>query len=76
MQNHYFLPKKVKICTLGQIVGVKGGQISLNTTALFDQFLMVSSKPIVLGNMPEHGKEHLYEKVASMGQVPIWKTGV
>ncbi len=33
--------------------------------------MVVSLKPILLGNMPEKGSEHLYEKVAFMGQVPV-----
>jgi hypothetical protein len=59
---------------LGQIVGVYAGKISLNTEGA-DQVLVISSKPIVLGNMPDKGKEDLYEKVAFMGQVPVWVRG-
>ena len=36
-----------------------------------DHILVVSFNPIVLGNMPEEGKESDYEKVAFMGQVPV-----
>jgi hypothetical protein len=32
---------------------------------------VISTKPIVLGNTPEEGKEKEYEKVAFMGQVPV-----
>ncbi len=59
---------------LGQVVGVFGGKISLNTENA-DQILVISSKPIVLGNMPEKDKEGMYEKVAFMGQVPTWVKG-
>jgi hypothetical protein len=33
--------------------------------------MVISTKPIVLGNTPEVGKEKEYEKVAFMGQVPV-----
>jgi hypothetical protein len=33
--------------------------------------MVISTKPIVLGNTPEEGKEKEYEKVAFMGQVPV-----
>mgnify|MGYP002725570835 CR=1 FL=1 len=54
----------------GDIVGVFGGKISKKTDNA-DQVMVVSHKPIVLGNMPAKGKESLYEKVAFMGQVPV-----
>ncbi len=54
----------------GQVIGVKSGKISLNTTDA-DHVLVVSSKPIVLGNMPEPGTESKYEKIAFMGQVHV-----
>jgi len=54
----------------GDIVGVRGGQISKDLTNA-DHFMVVSMNPIVLGNMPVAGKEKMYEKVAFMGQVPI-----
>ncbi|MEZ4896439.1 MAG: hypothetical protein R2806_06375 [Saprospiraceae bacterium] len=57
----------------GQIVGVKAGKISLNTRNA-EQLLVVSMAPIVLGNMPQKD-EHLYEKVAFLGQVPVWVRG-
>lgn len=71
-----WLPRseKAQNLHLGQIVGVKGGHISLNTSDA-DQILVISCKPIILGNMPEIGLEHLYEKVAFMGQVPTWVKG-
>ena len=54
----------------GDIVGVRGGQISKDLTNA-DHFMVISMNPIVLGNMPEAGKEKMYEKVAFLGQVPI-----
>jgi len=54
----------------GDIVGVKGGYITKNTDDA-DHFMIISRNPIVLGNMPEEGKESDYEKVAFMGQVPV-----
>lgn len=54
----------------GEIVGVKGGKISLRTQNA-DHYMVVSNKPIVLGNMPTQGQESKFEKVAFMGQVPV-----
>lgn len=58
----------------GQIVGVKNGQISLNTVDA-DHLMVISSNPILLGNKPEKGAEHLYEKVAFLGQVNVVTLG-
>ncbi len=57
----------------GDIVGVFGGKIS-TTTKGADQVLVISYRPIVLGNMPERDHD-LYEKVAFMGQVPVKVVG-
>jgi hypothetical protein len=54
----------------GDIVGVSGGTISRSTENA-GNYMVISLNPIVLGNMPERGKEHSYEKVAFMGQVPV-----
>lgn len=54
----------------GDIVGVKGGEISKNTQGV-EKMMVVSYKPIVLGNMPAANREKEYEKVAFMGQVPV-----
>ncbi|OZV67537.1 hypothetical protein CA834_11335 [Winogradskyella aurantia] len=56
--------------TYGDIVGVKGGKISKNLESA-DRMMVVSYKPIVLGNMPKPDREAEYEKVAFMGQVPV-----
>ncbi len=60
--------------TPGYIVGMKNGRISLNTESA-DQLFAISTKPIVLGNMPDEGTESQFEKVAFMGQVPVHVTG-
>lgn len=54
----------------GDIVGVKGGKISKDLTGSH-RMMVVSFKPIVLGNMPQPNRETEYEKVAFMGQVPV-----
>lgn len=54
----------------GDVVGVTGGKISKNTESV-ERVMIVSFKPIVLGNMPQQNEENLYEKVAFMGQVPV-----
>jgi hypothetical protein len=54
----------------GDIVGVVGGKISKNTSNA-ERIMVVSFKPIVLGNMPQANREADYEKVAFMGQVPV-----
>jgi hypothetical protein len=54
----------------GDIVGVKGGKISKSTEGA-ERMMVISRKPIVLGNMPQPNREHEYEKVAFMGQVPV-----
>lgn len=59
----------------GDIVGVKGGKISKNTKGA-DKMMVISSKPIVLGNMPSPENIKNYEKVAFLGQVPVKVFGV
>ena len=54
----------------GDIVGIRGGMISKNTAGA-DRVMVVSHKPIVLGNVPPAGTEINFEKVAFMGQVPV-----
>ena len=58
----------------GFVVGMKNGKISLNTDGA-DKVMVISTNPIVLGNMPEAGGESEYEKVAFMGQVPVHVLG-
>lgn len=54
----------------GDIVGVKGGEISKITTGS-EKMMVVSLNPIVLGKLPQQGTEDAFEKVAFMGQVPV-----
>lgn len=61
--------------TFGDIVGVSGAMVSKNTENA-DKMMVVSYKPIVLGNMPQPNMEDNYEKVAFMGQVPVKVYGV
>ncbi|WP_372793986.1 hypothetical protein [Lutibacter sp.] len=56
--------------TYGDIVGVIGGKVSKNTIGA-ERMMVVSYKPIVLGNMPQSSNENEYEKIAFMGQVPV-----
>ena len=56
--------------TAGDIVAVKGAKITKDLKDL-EQVMVVSHKPIVLGNIPEEGKSHLGNNVAFMGQVPV-----
>ncbi len=56
--------------TYGDIIGIKGGKISKNLIGA-ERIMVVSYKPIVLGNMPQKNKKDQYEKVAFMGQVPV-----
>ncbi len=58
----------------GDIVGVHGGKISKKTDGA-DHVLVISYKPIVLGNQPPPEDEALYEKVAFMGQTHVKVTG-
>ena len=57
------------------VVGVFAGKISRQTEGA-DHLMVVSLKPIVLGNMPPEGQEAVYEKVAFIGQVPVRVVGL
>jgi hypothetical protein len=59
-----------EIMTRGEIVGVKSGKIS-RTLDGAEKLMVISSRPIVLGNMPQEGREAFYEKVAFLGQAEI-----
>ncbi|MCF7560246.1 hypothetical protein L3X39_06305 [Sabulilitoribacter multivorans] len=54
----------------GDIVGVKGGKISKNTSGA-ERMMVISYKPAVLGALPQESQEQFFEKVAFMGQVPV-----
>jgi len=55
---------------VGELVGVKNGFVSKNTFGA-DKVMVISTNPIVLGNMPQEMDESKYEKIAFMGQVPV-----
>lgn len=54
----------------GDVVGVHAGRITKNLEGC-EQVMAVSAKPIVLGNIPEEGKQHAGNNVAFMGQIPV-----
>ncbi len=59
----------------GQIVGVFGGKITKVTDGA-EQVMVISNKPIVLGNMPPQGLDKdQCEKVGFIGQVQVWVMG-
>ena len=59
----------------GEVVGVIGGKVSKSYVTA-ERFLVVSTAPIVLGNMPESKSEEAqFEKVAFLGQVPVQVLG-
>lgn len=60
--------------SFGEIVGVDGGVISLNTEGT-KQLMVVSQNPIVLGNTPPDSDKAQYEKVAFLGQVLVKVAG-
>lgn len=59
----------------GDVVGIFGGKISKKTEGA-DQVMVVSYRPIVLGNTPPISKKELYEKIAFMGQVAVKVKGL
>lgn len=61
-------PKETMV--YGEIVGLTGGKISKNTQGA-ERMMVISFKPAVLGALPQEPEEHLFEKVAFMGQVPV-----
>lgn len=54
----------------GDIVAVMGGKITKDLSKA-EQVMVVSHKPIVLGNTPPAEREALGNKIAFMGQVPV-----
>ena len=58
----------------GDVVGVFGGKVTKGTKGAH-QIMVASHAPIVLGNSPPEEREHLYSKIAFMGQVPVKMTG-
>lgn len=54
----------------GDIVAVKAGKITKDLSEA-EQVMAVSHRPIVLGNVPPDGKNHLGNNIAFMGQIPV-----
>lgn len=71
-----YLPKKyaTEQFIKGEVVGVHNGKISKVTTGA-DQILAITSQPLVLGNMPDAGSEEEMEKIAFLGQIPVFVMG-
>lgn len=66
-----WLPKQnlSETFTEGELVGVKNGFVTKNTWGV-EKIMIVSTRPIVLGNMPQLNNERDNVKIAFMGQVP------
>jgi hypothetical protein len=62
--------KTSEYLTAGDIVAVRGGKISKDLVG-FEQILVVSHNPIVLGNTPEKEITPYGNPVAFLGQVPV-----
>ncbi len=56
--------------SFGDIVAMNGGRISRRAGEA-ERYMVISHNPALLGNSPEQGMEHLFEKVCFMGQVPV-----
>jgi len=54
----------------GDVVGVKGGKISKSFVDA-DHYMVISSQPIIIGNMPKEEGTKNFEKVAFLGQAPV-----
>jgi hypothetical protein len=59
----------------GELVGVRGGTVSRNTVGA-DKVMVVSQRPIVVGNTPGEGNEGDYVKIAFIGQVGVKVSGI
>lgn len=71
-----YIPRAPGVTDLqpAQVVGLKGGRVSLNTHDA-EHILVVSMAPAILGNAPEGADRSNYEKVAFMGQVLVRVAG-
>jgi hypothetical protein len=58
----------------GEVIGVKNGKISRSTKDA-DHLLVISHRPLSLGNVPAKEEEYKFEKVAMKGQVPVFVVG-
>lgn len=72
-----FLERAIKSEVLkpGDIVGLHAGKISLQTSGAHE-FRVITTNPVVLGNMPPEGKEQDYDRVGFLGQVPTRVRGI
>ncbi len=61
-----------EILVAGDVVAVRSGKITRDTTS-FDQLMVISTNPIIIGNRPKDlpEDESGYHKVAFIGQVPV-----
>ena len=59
----------------GDIVGIVQGKISRDLRGAH-HVQVISTSPVVSGNMPQPDQEHLYEQVAFIGQAPVKVKGV
>lgn len=69
------MQNKDEVMLPGDIVGLKDGKISRNTNGA-DKIMVLSIRPIVLGNMPKDGNDNGYKKVAFLGQVTVKVRGI
>jgi hypothetical protein len=58
----------------GELVGIKNGLVTKDVWGA-EKIMIVSTQPIVLGNMPQPNNEINSEKIAFMGQVPVTVVG-
>jgi len=67
-----YLPKENSSADFipGELVGVKNGFVSKDVWGA-EKIMVVSTRPIVLGNMPQPNNEENSVKIAFMGQVPV-----
>jgi len=55
---------------IGQIVGVHGGKVSLETEGA-EQIMAISKAPVVVGNVPAEEEKQNFVTVGFMGQLPV-----
>ncbi len=54
----------------GELVGIKNGLVTKNLWGV-EKIMIVSTDPLLLGNMPQQNEEQNNVKIAFMGQVPV-----
>ena len=67
-----WIPKqnRTDVFSPGELVGIKNGMITKNTWDV-EKIMIVSTNPMILGNMPQQNDEKNNVKIAFMGQVPV-----